>query len=166
MNEYMSDKARFADVFNYFIYGGRQVLCPEHLQEKNIVEHVFPYGEDKKSQDLQRFRDVLKNACIMTDKQERTYVLLSIENQSHIHYAAPVKDMLYDAMSYCRQVEAIDTAHRRRKDKSEPSEFLGGFYKDDRLRPVITLMIYWSDEEWDGKHKLDGSGGNGCSENS
>ncbi len=62
--------------------------------------------------------------------------------------------MLYDAMSYCRQVEAIDTAHRRRKDKSEPSEFLGGFYKGDRLRPVITLMIYWSDEEWDGKLSL------------
>ena len=27
-NEYMSDKARFADVFNYFVYDGRQVLIP------------------------------------------------------------------------------------------------------------------------------------------
>ena len=36
-NEYMSDKARFADVFNYFVYDGRQVLIPEHLQELSTV---------------------------------------------------------------------------------------------------------------------------------
>ena len=37
-NEYMSDKARFAVVFNYFVYDGRQVLIPEHLQELSTVE--------------------------------------------------------------------------------------------------------------------------------
>ena len=99
-NEYMSDKARFADVFNYFVYDGRQVLIPEHLQELSTVEQVFPYGKNGKTQELQRFRDVLKNACVMTDEQERTYILLGIENQSYIHYAAPVKDMLYDAMNF------------------------------------------------------------------
>ena len=153
-NEYMSDKARFADVFNYFVYDGRQVLIPEYLHELSTVEQVFPYGKDGKFQKAQRFRDVLKNACVMTDEQERTYVLLGIENQSYIHYAAPVKDMLYDAMNYTRQAESISSAHRKRKDMATPSEFLSGFNKDDRLRPIITLMIYWSDEEWDGKLSL------------
>ena len=32
-NEYMKDKSRFSDVFNYFMYGGRQVLHPEHLHD-------------------------------------------------------------------------------------------------------------------------------------
>ena len=153
-NEYMSDKARFADVFNYFVYDGRQVLIPEYLHELSTVEQVFPYGKDGKFQKAQRFRDVLKNACVMTDEQERTYVLLGIENQSYIHYAAPVKDMLYDAMNYTRQAESISSAHRKRKDMATSSEFLSGFNKDDRLRPVITLMIYWSDEKWDGKLSL------------
>lgn len=27
-NSYMSDNAHFADAFNYFIYGGRQVIRP------------------------------------------------------------------------------------------------------------------------------------------
>ena len=153
-NEYMSDKARFADVFNYFVYDGRQVLSPEYLHELSTVEQVFPYGKDGKFQKAQRFRDVLKNACVMTDEQERTYILLGIENQSYIHYAAPVKDMLYDAMNYTRQAESISSAHRKRKDMATPSEFLSGFNKDDRLRPVITLMIYWSDKEWDGKLSL------------
>ena len=153
-NEYMKDKSRFSDVFNYFMYGGRQVLLPEHLHELSTVEQVFPYGKDGKTHEVQRFRDVLKNACVMTDEQERTYVLLGIENQSYIHYAAPVKDMLYDAMNYARQAERIASAHRKRKDSTTSSEFLSGFNKDDRLRPVITLMIYWSDEEWDGKLSL------------
>ena len=77
-NEYMSDKARFADVFNYFVYDGRQVLIPEYLHELSTVEQVFPYGKDGKLQKAQRFRDVLKNACVMTDEQERTYILLGI----------------------------------------------------------------------------------------
>jgi len=140
-NEYMSDKARFADVFNYFVYDGRQVLIPEYLNELSTVEQVFPYGKYQKAQ---RFRDVLKNACVMTDEQERTYILLGIENQSYIHYAAPVKDMLYDAMNYTRQEERISSAHRKRKDMATSSEFLSGFNKDDRLRPVITLMIIGS----------------------
>ena len=143
-NEYMSDKARFADVFNYFVYDGRQVLIPEYLHELSTVEQVFPYGKDGKTHEVQRFRDVLKNACVMTDEQERTYVLLGIENQSYIHYAAPVKDMLYDAMNYTRQAERISSAHRKRKDMATSSEFLSGFNKDDRLRPVITLMIIGS----------------------
>ena len=143
-NEYMSDKARFADVFNYFVYDGRQVLIPEHLQELSTVEQVFPYGKDGKTQELQRFRDVLKNACVMTDEQERTYVLLGIENQSYIHYAAPVKDMLYDAMNFTALLAG--DAEFRHLDRMSA--------EDDRLRPVITLMIYWSDEEWDGKLSL------------
>ena len=49
-NEYMSDKARFADVFNYFVYDGRQVLIPEYLHELSTVEQVFPYGKDGKFQ--------------------------------------------------------------------------------------------------------------------
>ena len=80
-NEYMSDKARFADVFNYFVYDGRQVLIPEYLHELSTVEQVFPYGKDGKTHEVQRFRDVLKNACVMTDEQERTYILLGMEGE-------------------------------------------------------------------------------------
>lgn len=28
--------------------------------------------------------------------------------------------------------------------------FLSGFHKDDKLQPVITLVLYWSGKEWDG----------------
>lgn len=33
-------------------------------------------------------------------------------------------------------------------------EFLSGFRKDDRLLPVVTVVIYFGAEEWDGPLSL------------
>lgn len=43
-------------------------------------------------------------------------MILGIENQSHVHYAMSVKNMLYDAMEYANQVRK--TSVRYRKEKS------------------------------------------------
>ena len=58
-------------------------------------------------QPVQRFRDIIKSAAAMGD-EENTYLILAIEAQSHTHYAMPVRDMLYDAMQYTKQVENIE----------------------------------------------------------
>jgi len=52
--------------------------------------------------------------------------------------------MLYDAMSYTKQVEEIAASHRKNKNVNSSDEFLSGFKKDDKLHPVITLVIFWS----------------------
>ena len=39
--------------------------------------------------------------------------------------------------------------HRQSKDKPARDEFLSGFTKEDRLTPVITLVIYFGSEKWD-----------------
>ena len=59
---------------------------------------------------------------------------------SRVHYAMPVKKILYDSMQYARQVTK---AHNQEKgNKPSSGEFLSGFYKTDRLIPVVTLVIY------------------------
>ena len=56
----------------------------------------------------------LKFAVIKQD--ERTsYVLLGIENQTDVHYAMPVRNAIYDALQYGRQVADIAAGHRRNK---------------------------------------------------
>ena len=51
----------------------------------------------KKTDTVQRYRDLLKFAVIKQD--ERTsYVLLGIENQTDVHYAMPVRNAIYDAL--------------------------------------------------------------------
>ena len=64
--------------------------------------------------------------------------------------------MLYDALQYARQVEQTGRKHREKKEygRSGSGEFLAGFYKEDRLLPVITLFISFSPEEWDGPRSL------------
>lgn len=76
-----------------------------------------------------------------------------MENQTDINYAMPVKNIVYDVLQYGRQVTGLARKHRKvwasehpeKKPKSE--EFLSGIYKEDRLTPVITLVIHFGDSK-------------------
>lgn len=55
--DYISDAAVFADVFNYYIHDGKQVIKPEQLEERDPIEIALPYGADGTTVPVQRFRD-------------------------------------------------------------------------------------------------------------
>ena len=38
--DYVKDAGVFADIFNYYIYGGRQVILPEQLMERDSTKEV------------------------------------------------------------------------------------------------------------------------------
>lgn len=150
--EYMKDPVIFADVFNKFLYHGKQIIRPESLIEMDSAEVVVPYGEGKAGVPEQKYRDALK--LMMTDGNI-AYCILGCEDQSRVHYAMPVKNMLYDSMQYARQVTKAAKSHRQEKEhKPSSGEFLGGFHKTDRLIPVVTLVIYWGPDRWDGPLSL------------
>ncbi len=166
--DYLSDTSIFADVFNYYIYGGKQVISPETLTERDSKELALPYGADGTVVPIQRFRDVQKLCTAMTDGKTK-YVLYGVENQTDIHYAMAVKNHLYDALEYAGQVEEAARSHRNARKKrlregnpAEASEskkpnsgeFLGGFWKEDKLIPSVTVTLYFGSEEWDGPLNL------------
>ena len=152
---YMGQNDVFADAFNFFLYQGERVSRPEQLRELDPTELMLPYGTEQQGEPVQRYRDILKGMTAMEDGKQ-AYLLLGIENQAYTHYAAPVKGILYDALQYARQVEQTAGSHRQKKEhKGRGSgEFLAGFYKEDRLLPVITLFVSFSPEEWDGPRSL------------
>ena len=96
----------------------------------------------------------------MTDGK-MAYCVVGIENQSEIHYALPVKNGVYDFLQLSHQVSEAANAHRQAvkesklecpdslQEKPTDSEFLSGFWKTDRLIPVITLVIYFGSDSWD-----------------
>ena len=151
---YMKDNSVFADAFNYLIYGGEAVVDPKQLQELDTTEIALPFGsqdEDGKQPEeaVQKYRDVLKSAIIKQD-DEAAYILLGIENQTDIHYAMPVRNIIYDALQYGKQHRASDgdaKGHSR-------GEYLSGFYKEDKITPVITLVLHFGANEWDGPLSL------------
>lgn len=92
--DYVKDAGVFADIFNYFIYGGRQVILPERLIECDPTKIALPYGADGATVPVQKFRDVQKLYAAMTDGKME-YVLYGAENQTEIHYAMAVKNNLW-----------------------------------------------------------------------
>ena len=146
--EYLSDNHRFADACNYVLYDGQKVIKAEDLTEQDSIEVLSILGINEKEIQKQKWRDLLKRAIIKT-ANNTIYVLLGIENQSEIHYAMPVKNMIYDALNYGSQVKEAAKLHKDNQDKQTSAEFLSGFKKTDELTPVVTITVYWGPEKWD-----------------
>ena len=51
--KYLQDNARFADLFNFYLYGGRQVIQPDQLKQLDTTAITLPYGQDGKSSPVQ-----------------------------------------------------------------------------------------------------------------
>lgn len=149
---YMSKPEYFADAFNYFVFGGEQIIRPENLVEQDPVEiGIIPLElyDSKDNEMVQKFRDVLKE-CVLMQDEKVAYLLLGIENQSDVHYAMPVRNMVYDALNYGKQVSDIARKHRLHGESGHSrAEYLSGFHKTDVLKPVITLTIFWNKKGWD-----------------
>lgn len=152
---FMRENTVFADAFNYLIFNGKKVIQPERLQELDTTELVqlIAKGKNNKNESVQKYRDILKAAVIMED-ENADYLLLGIENQTEIHYAMPVRNMIYDALQYGNQVAAIAAQNVKEKKAPTRAEFLSGFYKADKLGPVITLVLHFGVDPWDGATSL------------
>lgn len=151
--DYMDDNAHFADACNFFLFQGQEVIKPEDLLEQDTSEILSVFGVGTKEIQIQKWRDLLKNVIIKNTKK-CNYVIIGIENQTDIHYAMPVRNMIYDAINYGNQVKEAARIHKDNKDLKTHGEFLSGFLSTDRLTPVLTLTIYWGTEPWDGPRSL------------
>ena len=166
---YTGNAEVFADIVNYLLYEGEERIRPDDLRELDGEELLV---EEKKV--LQRLRDVVKQVTVRQN-EEAIYMIIGLENQTQVHYAMPVRTMVYDAMHYAGQVEEIRKQNGRRwkqrkgnngDNKGEQAgsrvedrlltsaEFLSGITKEDKLLPVITIVILYSSEPWDGPTTL------------
>ena len=106
-------------------------------------------------------KEYLENTIVADDRT--AYCVVGIENPAEIHYALPVKNGVYDFLQLSHQVSEAANAHKQAMKESKSkqadnppekeaptnSEFLSGFYKADRLIPVVTLVIYFGSDSWD-----------------
>jgi hypothetical protein len=65
----------------------------------------------------------------------------------------PLRDLEYNTFSYLKQYEKIKEKYPKKKGLSG-NEFLSHMKKTDKLLPVITVVIYYGEEEWDGAKSL------------
>ena len=57
-------------------------------------------------------------------------------------------------MQYEKQVRQFAAAHRKKHDAATSNEYLSGMNRDDRITPVITLVINFGSKRWDGPLSL------------
>lgn len=78
--------------------------------------------------------------------------IVCLQNQSDVHYAMPVRVMNEEAARYHEEWMALS---EQCKDKAKSgAEYISGFTKKDKLTPVITIVVYWGKEPWDGPRHL------------
>ena len=77
--------------------------------------------------------------------------IISLERQTHIHYAMLLRYMIYDDTYYMKQYREIVAKYKKDTKELETSdEFLSRMRKEDRFCPVITIVVYYGEEQWDG----------------
>ncbi|MDO5408415.1 MAG: hypothetical protein Q4F28_13965 [Eubacteriales bacterium] len=150
VNRLLERKQIFADLWNGTMYGGRQVVQPEDLEWIPNEQGVVFVDHKEKRRTVQRYRDIN-----MRVRKGARMAVLACENQERVHYAMPVRNMLYDALEYLRQLQEIETLRRERGELMDGDEFLSGIKKEDRIVPAVTMVLYWGrKEEWDGCKSL------------
>lgn len=126
--DYVKNTKVFADLFNFLLYDGRQVINPDRLRELDSTAIALPFGDDGTVFPVQKFRDELKYLSAMED-ETAAYLVLGVESQSEVNYAMPVKNMLYDALQYSGQVTSAARSRRetRRAEKIRKIKELKNF---------------------------------------
>lgn len=151
LGEYWRDREHFADLCNAVLFGGEQVLLPEELEEQDSnVSKVVQHGKTVRSN--KAARDVVKVAKY-SKVHGAQLAILGIENQDKIHYAMPLRVMEYDANNYRKQYKENAKKYRGKKGLTS-DEFLSKMKRTDKFVPVITIVIYYGEKNWDGARCL------------
>lgn len=148
LKDFWRSNDRFADLFNAVIFQGKQVLKPEELEELDTdMSGTIRFKNYEES--LVRARDVVKKTAFGVE-----LAIFGIELQQKIHYAMPLRTLLYDGMGYLKEYQEIARCRKAEKGGMTEDEFLSKMRKEDRLHPIISIVVYYSEKSWDGPRCL------------
>ncbi|WP_216696892.1 Rpn family recombination-promoting nuclease/putative transposase [Anaerostipes faecalis] len=149
MKNLLKDKEKFADLFNGCLFSGKQIIHPENLKEINSEEVFVQRDKEAKglNQVIKRYRDVF-----MEYVAGDIHFLLGVESQSEIDYSMPIRVMLYDALSYDGQKRNLEIRVNQKSGKTYRSKMT----KSQKIYPIITLVLYHGEQEWEGDKSIYG----------
>lgn len=134
----------FSGICNGVLFHGKEVIKPEEL-EGTSTEYLYL----DKGNVAQRYVDVAKR----WKKKDLTIAIVAIEGQSEVDYRMVFRNMLLEALNYNHQWKRKKVRYKKKMGLSD-SEFLSGVSKTDKFLPVVTIVIYLGEKEWDGATDL------------
>ncbi|MBD5514951.1 MAG: hypothetical protein HDR06_09930 [Lachnospiraceae bacterium] len=145
LKDYLSEPKRYADLLNGSIFQGRQIIDADELMDTDTVQS---------KSDEQTIMERINDITMKQTKDGSLFAVWTVANQQYIDYGMPARVMMQDALSYDRQLKEIKRSNQSSGNQSDSGEFLSKFLSEDRLHPVITLVVYWGDEPWHGAKSL------------
>ncbi len=147
LKDFFEDREVFAAVFNEFLFhDGDLHVSPETLEEADTAYTEAVEVEEVKIEKVNKYRDIIRRSSI------GQLVILGIEDQNAIHYAMPVRKMLYDALSYSAELASIVPTGE--KIRWTVDERLSKVSKGTTITPTITIVFYTGEKSWDGPRSL------------
>ena len=146
--DYLDDNVRFADQVNGALFNGKQVVKPEELaleDSQNVsVINVDKTGKKRPGS----IKTVVDKARIW---RGRKLHILVVENQNYVDYQMVLRNMLSESLEYRKQWKQKKRMHTAAKDFKYKDEYISGINKEEKLIPIITLVVYFgTDRKWDG----------------
>ncbi len=141
----------FVDIFNNLLFSGKKLLKEEYLTNLPTESYV----RDVNGKMHQKNRDVSKAAknrgVEKIDINQNVYRLVcGLENQSGKDNTMPERVMGYDYAAYEMQIKEIMTENANQKRPA----YTKRIHDDQKLAPVVTGVLHWGPEEWDGPMRL------------
>lgn len=146
LKDFFKDNNTYADAFNAAYFGGAEYFNGDDLSEGDTVyeNSIEINGQVIR---FKRYRDIVRISVSGV-----YFVILCIEDQDMVNYAQPLREMIYDSLGYLEQVKAKTVFTEKTRWTSE--EYLSGFSKESRIRPIMNLVIYTGERPWDGPMTL------------
>lgn len=133
----------FADIINVLVFDGEEVVKQENLRDGPAAS-IFKAAEGNYRQ---KDRDVMKY-----DTQNGiAFTVYGLENQTKTNRLMPMRVMGYDYAAYEKNAREIKAQN---KAEGHEADFAEEIWPDQKLMPVITLVLYFGMEEWDGGKSL------------
>ena len=145
--DYYSQNKRFAQLLNGWLFQGEPHWKAGDLRDADRRQD----GKSRKGRAYRhKYRDLYKEL-----DNARVHLFIGAELQEHVDYAMPLRIMDSDVLSYLHQKKSLSKKQTDNADKIMTSdEYLSHFSKASRLQPVITLVLYCGEKEWDGARRL------------
>lgn len=145
---FFGNNRNFAEVFNKLLFN-KNLIDPEKLEDSDTTEGAVIEISEGNRITLQKYRDIKKKLY-----ENTILCFIGMENQTYIHYLEPLVMMGYDYIDYMKQVNNIGIEYKNMGERLSGDEYLSRFKREEKLVPVISLVIYYGEKEWDGPKRL------------
>ena len=104
---FLSDDERYADVINGIGCKGQQIVSKDDLHEMDTQTGLSRSQNFVRRLTQSRKGNVKIRDCLRKGAFGMNFAIIGIENQETMDYSIPLRNMLYDAEAYEKQVAKI-----------------------------------------------------------